>query len=134
MTTRKLFRALSFGLALGCGGATLIPELPDDRGRGTAVQRSQNLRSAALTYRLGQVERDDRDGVRVDFTLQNGSSRDIDQGLLRVILHGPEGEVITARLPFVGLPRGKSRFMTARFGEVPFRVQDFGLEVIFVIP
>ncbi|MAE93322.1 MAG: hypothetical protein CL910_01540 [Deltaproteobacteria bacterium] len=134
MAWPRLLLALSAGLLLACGAATLIPERPEERSHGIAVQRSLNLRSAALTYRLGAVERDEQDGVRVDFTLQNGSSRDIEQGLLRVILYGTDGRLISARLPFAGLPRARSRFMSARFGAVPFRVQDFGLEVIFVVP
>ncbi len=119
-------------LALSCSG-TLPLEAPEERGPGTPLARSAHLRSASLTWRLGEVERTG-DGIRVDFTLQNGSSRDIDQGLLRILLHGPGGELVSARLPFVGLARGKSRPMAAHFPPVPFRIQDMALELIFAVP
>jgi len=87
----------------------------------------------SLTYRLGQIERQG-EAIRMDFTLQNGSSRDIEQGLLRVILMGSRGRELTARLPFIGLSRGQSRSMSARFDRVEFSVLDVGLEVIFTLP
>ena len=117
----------------GCGTSALIPEKPEDRGAGTPISRSPHMRTGSLTYRLGQLARTE-EGVRIDFTLQNGSSRQIEQGLLRVIVIGPDGRELSARLPFVGLRAGQSRVLVARFGEVPFRVQDFVLEVIFVVP
>lgn len=128
-----LLLSLLAALALpGCRGAVLV-ETPEQRGPGTPLTRSSHPRMGSLTYRLGQVQRQE-DGVRVDLTLQNGSSRDIEQGVLRVILMGGEGRELTARLPFVGLARGQARAMSARFEQVDFPVVDVGLEVIFVLP
>ncbi len=124
--------ALLLAALPGCQGSVLV-ETPEQRGPGTPLTRVSHPRMGSLTYRLGQVERQG-EAVRVDLTLQNGSSRDIEQGLLRVILMGSAGREMTARLPFVGLARGQARSMSARFAEVDFPVVDVGLEVIFVLP
>lgn len=118
---------------LGCGTAFLPVESIEERGPGTPLSRSQNQRSGELTWRLGDVERVG-ETLRIDFTLTNGTSRDLEHGLLRVILYGPDGEQLSARLPFAGFPRGRSQIMSARFAAVPFRVADLGLELIYVTP
>ncbi len=117
----------------GCSASTVIPESLEERTSGAPLTRSPNLRIGSLTYRLGQLERTE-EGLRIDFTLQNGSSRNIEQGLLRIILLGTQHEEMSAKLPFVGLRAGTSRALVARFADVPFRVQDLALEVIFVVP
>ncbi len=121
-------------LGLGCAAATLTPELPEERTAGLRLPRAQHLRAGSLTYRLGQIQRGPDGELRIDFRLQNGSSRDIEQGLLRVVAYGDEGRMVSGRLPFGALRRGQSRGMSARFSAVPFRLVDVGLEVIFVLP
>ncbi len=139
MTSRAgRLRPILLGAALllaalsGCQSAMMV-ETPEQRGPGTPLTRASHPRMGSLTYRLGQVERQG-EAIRVDLTLQNGSSRDIEQGLLRVILMGSAGRELTARLPFVGLARGQARSMSARFAQVDFPVVDVGLEVIFTLP
>ncbi len=121
------------GLLPSCGVATLPYETLEERGHGTPLTRSSHPRSGELTWRPGDVERVGEE-LRIDLTLTNGSSRDLEQGMLRVILYGPGGEQRSGRLPFGGISRGRTRHVSARFASVPFRVADLGLELIFVVP
>lgn len=133
---RAALRALQWLVVLGllgCGSAFLPTESSEERGPGTPLSRSEHPRAGELTWRLGAVQRTD-DALRIDFTLLNGTSRNLEHGLLRVVLYGPDGEQLSARLPFMGIGRGRSQAMSARFASVPFRVADLGLELIFVTP
>ena len=118
---------------LGCGTAYLPVETLDERSHGAPLSRSEFQRSGELTWRLGDVERTG-DALRIDFSLTNGTSRALEQGMLRVILYGPDGGQMSGRLPFSGIGVGRSRALSARFASVPFRVADLGLEIIFVSP
>lgn len=121
-----------FGAA--CGTASVPIETPEERERGIPIGRAEHQRIGELTWRVGAVEREGEHGLRVDFYLTNGTSRSLEQGLLRIILYGPDGQQLSGRLPFVGISSGRSRLLSARFAAVPFRVADLGIEVIFVVP
>ncbi|MCP3985890.1 MAG: hypothetical protein GY723_16025 [bacterium] len=132
--SRAMALQLVFSLSCSSCGSTFLPiESIEDREHGIPLSRSVHQRSGELTWRLGDVKRTG-EALRIDFTLTNGTSRILEQGLLRVILHGPNGEQLSGRLPFSGIRRGHTRALSARFGSVPFRVADLGLEVIFVSP
>ncbi|MBW2241745.1 MAG: hypothetical protein JRH01_07140 [Deltaproteobacteria bacterium] len=131
---RTITLPVLLGLAcFGCGTAYLPVESIDERSHGTPLSRSEYQRSGDLTWRLGDVERTG-DALRIDFSLTNGTSTPVRQGMLRVILYGPDGEQMTGRLPFSGIGVGRSRALSARFAAVPFRVADLGLEIIYVSP
>ncbi len=130
-------RALLVGaLLLGAcvpGSPDVWEPAEDTMRAGRPLGRSLHLRSGHLTYRLGQVDQEDAN-VRVGVVLMNGSHRDYQSLILRVILHGPEGRQREDRLVVGPFREGASRGLSAWISGVPFPVQDVSLELVLASP
>ena len=107
---------------------------PDLDGRvGVPVGRSVHLRSGHFTYRLGDIQRNGGD-LRVDLRLSNGTHRDYDSVLLRLILFGRGGEIRAVRVPAGAILSGQTKPLVGRIDDVAFPVRDVTLELIYALP
>jgi hypothetical protein len=124
------FSILAFSLMVGCATAGPTPE--DTARSGTPLGRSSHLRSGQFTYRLGGIEQRGSD-VRVDFSISNGTHRDYNSVLIRVILFGDGGGIRTVELPIGAIRAEQSKPQVARIDEVPFRVRDLTVELVYAL-
>jgi hypothetical protein len=130
---------LALPLILGCAAPASGPG-PDpdvqagqpDR-TGQPIGRSPHMRSGHFTYRLGDVERDGS-RLRVDLRFSNGTHRSYGKVMLRVVLHGDEGEIRTVRLPAGAILAEQTKPLSARIDGVTFPVEDVTLELVYVLP
>ena len=79
---------LAAALALACAGGAPPYELPEERTGGRPLTQAPNPRSGEISWRAGPIEKT-ADGLRVEFTLMNGTSRDYFNVMLRLVLRGP---------------------------------------------
>jgi hypothetical protein len=82
---------------------------------------------------MGEVERSGP-GVRVGFTLNNGTKRNYRSVALRVLLWGDTGDLRSVRLPIGAMAAEQSRALTARIPDVPFRVREVAIELLYAVP
>jgi hypothetical protein len=94
---------------------------------------SSHLRSGHFSYRLGSVERDG-DRLRIGIRLSNGTHRNYNNVMLRVVLLGNPGESLAVRLPAGGIRAEQTKPLVAHIEDVTFQVQDVTLELIYALP
>lgn len=116
---------------LACGGNGPAAESAS-RG-GTPLGRSSHPRSGQFTYRLSAIEQHGSE-VRVDFSISNGTHRDYNSVLIRVVLFGNSGEIRTVELPIGAMRAEQRRPRVARLEDVPFQVRDITLELVYALP
>ena len=120
---------LAIPLLLACGGFPPY-ELPEQRTGGQPLMEAPNPRIGELAWRSGSIETTP-EGVRVGFTLMNGTTRDYLSVVLRVILRGPSREMATARYPVGSLAAGSRKVVRAHLGPPGFEVKETQLELIY---
>jgi hypothetical protein len=107
---------------------------PDPGSRtGKPIGRSRHLRSGHFSYRLGSVERDGN-RLRVGIRLNNGTHRNYDNVMIRVVLLGNRGESLAVRLPAGGVRAEQTKPLVAHIDDVTFQVRDVTLELIYALP
>lgn len=116
-------------LALACSGS-LPYELPEERSGGRPLAEAPNPRSGEITWRAGDLDTSPA-GVRFQFTLMNGTSRDYLNAMLRLVLRGPGGEIATVRYPVGPLAARSSKVVQAQLAPPGFEVQEAQIELIW---
>jgi hypothetical protein len=120
---------LAIPLLLACGG--LPPyELPEQRTSGEPLMEAPNPRTGELAWRSGSLETS-AEGVHVEFTLMNGTTRDYISVMLRVILLGPDREMATARYPVGSMAGRSSKVVRMHLGPPGFEVKETRLELVY---
>jgi hypothetical protein len=89
-----------------------------------------NLRTGELAWRSGSFETTP-EGVTLEFTLMNGTTRDYLSIMLRVVLLGPAREMVSARYPVGRLAAGSSKVVRAHLAPPGFEVKETRLELIY---
>lgn len=120
---------LATGLALACGGAPPY-ELPEERSGGRPLTQAPNPRTGEITWRSGVLETTPA-GVRFQFTLMNGTTRDYLSVMLRLVLRGPARELATVRYPVGPLAARASKVVHAQLPPPGFEVAEAQIELIF---
>ena len=120
---------LGICLALGCASAPAF-ELPEERTGGRPLAQAPNPRSGEISWRPGPIT-STPDGVRVEFTLMNGTPRYYANLMLRVVLHGSGREIATVRYPTGPLSAYSSREVRAHLAWPGFAVEETQLELIW---
>jgi hypothetical protein len=100
---------------------------------GKPIGRSRHLRSGHFSYRLGSVERDGT-RLRVGIRFSNGTHRNYNSVMLRVVLLGDQGESLAVRLPAGGIRAEQTKPLVAQIEDVTFQVRDVTLELIYAVP
>jgi hypothetical protein len=121
---------LGAALALACAGGSPPYELPEERTGGRPLTQAPNPRSGEISWRAGPIEKTP-DGLRVEFTLMNGTSRDYFNVMLRLVLRGPEREVATVRYPTGSLGARSTKRIQAHLASPGFEVEAAQLELIW---
>jgi hypothetical protein len=121
--------ALAIPFLLACGGFPPY-ELPEQRSSGEPLMEAPNPRTGELAWRSGSFETTP-EGVTLQFTLMNGTTRNYVSVVLRVILLGPGREMATARYPVGPMAGGSSRVVRAHLGPPGFEVNETRLELIY---
>jgi hypothetical protein len=116
-------------LALACSGA-LPYELPEERSGGRPMTEAPNPRTGEITWRAGALEQTPT-GVRFQFTLMNGNSRDYFNVMLRLVLRGPAREIATVRYPVGPLGARSSKVIQAQLAPPGFEVEEAQIELIW---
>jgi hypothetical protein len=116
-------------LALACSGS-LPYELPEERGGGRPLAEARNPRTGEITWRAGDLETSPT-GVRFQFTLMNGTSRDYFNVMLRLVLRGPGREMATVRYPAGPLAARSSKVVHAQLSPTGFEVESTQIELIW---
>ena len=122
------FVLLSAWLGLACGGLPLY-ETPDQRTGGRPLTQAQHRRTGELTWRPGRLE-STPEGVRFEFTLVNGTSRDYLSIMLRLVLRGENHEVATVRYPAGPLAGGATRYVRAQLPPPGFVPKSADVELV----
>ena len=123
-------RALAVALlALACSG-TLPYELPEQREGGRPLTQAPNPRTGEITWRSGTLVPTPT-GVRFEFTLMNGTSRDYMNVMLRLVQRGPGSEIATVRYPAGPLTARGSKRVQAQLGPPGFAVEEALVELIW---
>jgi hypothetical protein len=117
------------GLVLACSG-TLPYELPEERSGGRPIAEAPNPRTGEITWRPGALEKTET-GLRFQFTLMNGTSRDYLGTMLRLVLRGPGREIATVRYPAGPLAARSSKVVQAMLGPPGFEVKEAHIELIW---
>ena len=115
-------------LSLGCGGLPRYED-PDQRSGGRPVTQAPHRRTGELTWRPGRLE-NTPEGVRLEFTLVNGTARDYFSIMLRLVLRGGDHDMATVRYPAGALAAGGSRLVRAHLPPPGFVVESAELELI----
>jgi hypothetical protein len=119
---------LCAGLSLCCAG--LPPyEDPDQRSGGRPLTQALHRRSGELTWRPGRLS-NTPEGVRLEFTLVNGTARDYFSIMLRLVLRGGDHDLATVRYPTGALAAGGSRHVRAHLPPPGFVVESADIELI----
>jgi hypothetical protein len=117
-------------LGLACAGGPPPFELPEERSEGRPLTQAPNPRSGEISWRPGPIEKTPN-GVRVEFTLMNGTSRDYFNVMLRVILRGPGRELASVRYPTGPFAARSTKRIQAHVGAPGFEVEEAQLELIW---
>jgi hypothetical protein len=116
-------------LGFACSGA-LPYELPEQRSGGRPMTQAPNPRTGEITWRSGVLETTPA-GVRFQFTLMNGTSRDYFNVMLRLVLRGPAREIATVRYPVGALGARSSKVVQAQLAPPGFEVEEAQIELIW---
>jgi len=116
-------------LALACSGTPPYETL-EERSGGRPLTQAPNPRTGELTWRLGALVTTPA-GVRFDFTLMNGTSRDYANVMLRLVLRGPAREMATVRYPIGPLPARASKRIQAQLASPGFPVEEAHIELVW---
>ena len=116
-------------LALACSGA-LPYELPEERSGGRPMTQAPNPRTGEISWRSGALEQTTA-GVRFQFTLMNGTSRDYFNVMLRLVLRGPARQMATVRYPVGPLGARSSKVIHAQLAAPGFEVEETQIELIW---
>ena len=125
-------RGLALGavlLALACSG-TLPYETPEERTGGRPLTQAPNPRTGEITWRPGPLVTTP-EGVRVEFTLMNGTARDYANVMLRLVLRGPARRIATVRYPVGPFAARTSKRIHAQLAPPGFAVEEAQLELIW---
>jgi hypothetical protein len=95
--------------------------------------RSALPRSGHLTYQLNSVERVEGE-TRVDLLFRNGTSRNFEAILVRVIALGPRGNRVVADTPLGPMSRRTSKRHRVYFPDLAFPVDEILVEVLYTHP
>lgn len=120
---------LAAALLLSCGGFPPY-ELPEERASGEPLMQAPNPRTGELAWRPASLETTP-EGVRLEFTLMNGTTRDYLSVMLRIVLRGPDRQVATARYPAGPLAARSSKVVRAHLAPPGFEVKETHLELIY---
>jgi hypothetical protein len=120
---------LGIWLALGCASTPAF-ELPEERTSGRPLEQAPNPRSGEISWRAGPIS-STPDGVRVEFTLMNGTPRHYAYLMLRLVLRGSGREIATVRYPTGPLAAYSSREVHAHLAWPGFAVEGTQLELIW---
>jgi hypothetical protein len=123
-------------LALLC--ALLLPacsgvpsyELPEQRSVGRPLSQVLQRRTGELTWRPGRLE-NTADGVLLEFTLVNGTTRDYLSVMLRLVLRDGARGLATVRWPAGSLAAGAERRVRAHLPPPGFVAEAADLELIW---
>jgi hypothetical protein len=119
----------ALALALGCG--SLPPfETPDERTGGIPVTRTEHRRTGQLTWRPAGLQQT-AEGVRFEFTLVNGTTRDYLSVMLRLVLRGPGSDLATARWPAGPVAAHGERRVRAHLAPPGFEVEGADVELLY---
>ena len=130
--------ALGIVLALACAREGVDPnpgpgphagDAPAPRPMGRAVRP----RSGHLTYQLHSVKRAE-DETRVDLLFRNGTSRNFEAILVRVIALSSLGKRVVADTPLGPMSRGTSKRHRVYFRDLAFPVYEVLVEVLYTYP
>jgi hypothetical protein len=116
-------------LSLACGGLPLY-ETPEQRSGGRPVTQALHRRTGELTWRPGLLE-NTPEGVLLEFTLVNGTSRDYLSIMLRLVLRGGDQALATVRYPAGPLAAGASRGVRAHLPPPGFVAESADVELIW---
>ncbi len=116
-------------LALGCASTPAF-ELPEERTSGRPLAQATHPRTGEIRWRPGPIS-PTPDGVRVEFTLMNGTPRHYANLMLRIVLRGPEREIASVRYPTGPLAAYSSRQVRAHIAWPGFAVEETQLELIW---
>jgi len=122
--------ALAAGLLLWLGCGVPAYELPEERSSGRPLTQAPNPRSGEISWRPGPIE-NTRDGVRIELTLMNGTSRDYSNLMLRLVLRGPGREIATVRYPTGPLAGFSRRVVRAHLAPPGFEVEQTQVELVW---
>jgi hypothetical protein len=121
---------LAAALALACAGGAPPYELPEERTAGRPLTQAPNPRTGEISWRAGPIEKTP-DGLRVEFTLMNGTSRDYFNVMLRMVLRGAGRQVATVRYPIGPLGARSTKRVQAHLAPPGFEVEEAQLELIW---
>jgi hypothetical protein len=118
-------------LALACGSLPLY-EKPEERLGGVPLSQAPQPRTGDLTWRSETFEAMP-DGLRFEFTLVNGTKRDYQSVMLRLVLRGggAERRIATVRYPAGSLKAGGTRRVRAHLAPPGFAVESADIELIY---
>lgn len=120
---------LTAWLLLACGSLPLY-ETPEQRGPGSPLTQALHRRTGELTWRPGRLVTTP-EGVRFEFTLVNGTTRDYHSVMLRLVLRDEAHALATVRYPAGALAAGAERRVRAHLAPPGFSVAGADVELIF---
>jgi hypothetical protein len=121
------------GLWLGLACTTVPPyETPEERAAAPTIPLTQanQPRTGSLTWRSEVLEQRP-DGIRLEFTLVNGTKRYYASVMLRLVLRGPGHALETVRFPVGAIRAEGSRRVRAHLAPPGFPVERVDLELIY---
>jgi hypothetical protein len=129
---------LGIAVALACAGdGADRAARPDPRADEAPVARPMGRaalpRSGHLTYQLYAVEQVEEE-AQVDLLFRNGTSRNFEAVLVRVIALGAEGTRAVADAPLGSMSRRTSRRHRVYFSDLDFQVDEILVEVLYTYP
>jgi hypothetical protein len=95
--------------------------------------RADQPRSGHLTYQVYGVEQTE-DEAQVDLLFRNGTSRNFEAVLVRVIALSAQGKRAVAEAPLGPMSRRTSRRHRVYFPDLGFRVDEILVEVLYTYP
>src|SRR5262245_10869486 len=116
-------------LWLGCASAPVY-ELPEERTGGQPLAQAPYPRSGRITWRPGPIS-STSDGLRIELTLMNGTSRDYANLMLRLVLRGPGRQMASVRYPSGPLSRFSTRVVRAHLAPPGFEVKRTRVELLW---
>lgn len=120
---------LTLMLFLACESSSPTIQTGQEQ-QGVPIGKSVFLKAGSFTYKSVEIRPWNDGGAIVDLIIMNGTHRDYNMVMVRVILLGKNGERASQNLPIGKLASTNDRRSIARFKTLDFAVDDIIIEVV----